>query len=90
MLHGSKTLQPSIKFADLHDERLDMLLQLLKKDEVKTICKEFKVSKTGNKQDLVNALLSMHKSQPTLLGVSPMLNRFVSALSTFETVLLFL
>lgn len=44
------------------------VLQLLSADELKSLCKQMKISATGKKEDLVRSLLNFNKSQPSVLS----------------------
>lgn len=45
------------------------MLDLLEKDEVKQICKDFKIDTKGNKSDMVERLNRMSKSQRTIMSM---------------------
>lgn len=66
-------------------EKMDVLLNLLKVEELKGICSCFKVKKTGKKPDLVQALLGMQRTQSTLNGISPLRQRFSCILQNDKT-----
>ncbi|XP_034253577.1 fanconi-associated nuclease 1-like [Thrips palmi] len=65
---------------DVSDETTDALLHILKVEDLKKICSAFKLKKTGNKPDLVQALLSMQRTQSTLNGINPLRQKVEAAL----------
>lgn len=61
---------------DISEEKLDVLLHILKVEELKSLCSQFKLTKTNKKKvDLVESLLRMHRTQPTFGCISPLRKR---------------